>query len=80
MPWERQYWGCAGGLIGFSLALLAIITPAAMFELEFSRYLLIAVLSAGSFAAVLCTRLMCRFNGYRDWSQWAKEQKANKPS
>ena len=81
VPWERLYWGCTvGGLTAFLLTVIVIITTAAMFELESSRYLLIAVLSAGSFAAVLCTRLMCRFNGYRDWSQWAKEQKANKPS
>ena len=81
VPWERLYWGCtAGGLSAFTVTLLGTMTAAAMFELEFSDYLLIAVLSASSFAAVLCTRLMCRFNGYRDWSQWAKEQKANKPS
>ena len=81
VPWERLYWGCtAGGLTAFTVTLLGTTTAAAMFELEFSDYLLIAVLSASSFAAVLCTRLMCRFNGYRDWSQWAKEQKANKPS
>ena len=81
VPWERLYWGCTvGGLTAFLLTVIVIITTAAMFELESSRYLLIAVLSASSFAAVLCTRLMCRFNGYRDWSQWAKEQKANKPS
>ena len=81
VPWERLYWGCTvGGLTAFLLTVIVIITTAAMFELESSRYLLIAVLSASSFAAVLCTRLMHRFTRYRDWSQWAKEQKANKPS
>ena len=73
VPFERQYWGWVGGLIGFSLAIIAL---AVLFELKPSGYGLIAY----SFAAVLCTRLMHRFTRYRDWSQWAKEQKANKPS
>ena len=73
MPWERQYWGWVGALIGFSLAIVALLV---LFELKPSGYGLIAY----SFAAVLYTRLMHRFTRYRDWSQWAKEQKANKPS
>ena len=74
MPFEKQYWGWVGGLIGWGLAITAVLV---LFEVKPSGYELIAY----SFAAfVLCTRLMHRFTRYRDWSQWAKEQKANKPS
>ena len=73
MPFERQYYAfvvaVTGTLLFASLAHL-------LFELKPSGYGLLA----SSFAAVLCTRLMYRFTRYRDWSQWAKEQKANKPS
>ena len=87
VPWERLYWASTiGGMPAVILTIIAFVTTEAMFGLESSGRLsapwarLITALSASSFAAVLCARLMCRFNGYRDWSQWAKEQKANKPS
>ena len=74
VPSERQYWAfvvvVSGTLVFSCLAYL--------FELKPSGYGLIAYI-AYSFAAVLCTRLMHRFTRYRDWSQWAKEQKANNP-
>ena len=83
VPFERQYWAFVVAVTGFILASCAVIALAALFvpaffELNPSGYWLLVfslLLTVG-----LGTRLMYRITRYRDWSQWAKEQKANKPS